>query len=107
VRPRDELAPTASADPDTAAAMTRALAALAADFDPAAQLRDPMRERLDALVAKKRAEAGTVAAPQPEPADGEEPGGEPDALLAALKESLAKARGRAPEPAETSDSETR
>jgi DNA end-binding protein Ku len=105
VRPRDELAPTASADPDTVQAMTRALEAIAADFDPAAQLRDPMRERLDALVAKKRAAAGTVAAPHAEPAEAEEPGGEPDALLAALKESLAKARGRAPEPAEAAHSE--
>jgi DNA end-binding protein Ku len=95
VRPRAELAPGADADADLATDMAKALDALNGDF-ALEKLANPMRERLDALIAEKRREAGTVEAPRPElpEAPSEQTGGEPDELMAALKRSLEKARAR-------------
>jgi DNA end-binding protein Ku len=102
VRPRAELAPDTAAGPEQVAAMTEALDALATQFDPDA-LDDPMRERLEALVADKRAESGTVAARQPEVGTGEDASGEPGDLMAALKDSLEKARREGRPQRETAD----
>lgn len=65
-----------------------------------------MRERLEALVADKRAEAGTVAARQPEVGTGEDTSGEPSDLMAALKDSLEKARREERAQRETADAAT-
>jgi len=93
VRDAAGLAPDTEADPEDVEAMSAAIGEMASTFKPK-RYRDRDRELLMELIERKREEAGTVEAPEPEPLEARE-GGDAAALLDALQESLEKARSAA------------